>query len=97
MIPVQLIGMAGAVVFAILMGLREKRRIAAASLKGTTPYEMDSLLPVSDDTADISDTVQKPKKPLINGGLIIASVICLAFGFISALCFYDRTFHCFNG
>ncbi len=40
------------------MGLREKRRIAAASLKGTTPYEMDSLLPVSDDTADITETVQ---------------------------------------
>ncbi|MGV6984015.1 CitMHS family transporter [Providencia hangzhouensis] len=84
LIPVQLIGMGGAVVFAILMGLREKRRIAAASLKGTTPYEMDSLLPVSDDTADITETVQKPKKPLINGGLIVASVVCLAFGLLSA-------------
>ncbi len=45
---------------------------------------MDSLLPVSDDTADITETVQKPKKPLINGGLIVASVVCLAFGLLSA-------------
>ncbi|WP_368877228.1 CitMHS family transporter [Providencia vermicola] len=84
LIPVQIIGMAGAAVFAALMGVREKRRIAAAAAKGTTPYMMDSLLPANEQMADISEQTHKPKKPWINGGLILASVICLAFGLLSA-------------
>ncbi|HHR5881525.1 TPA: CitMHS family transporter [Providencia alcalifaciens] len=84
LIPVQLIGMGGAVVFAIIMGMREKRRIAAAALNGTTPYQMDSLLGESEQIADVVDIAHKPKKPLINGGLIVGAIICLAFGLLSA-------------
>ncbi|MDN0007534.1 CitMHS family transporter [Providencia stuartii] len=84
LIPVQIIGMAGAVVFAVIMGLREKRRIAAAALKGTSPYLMDSLLPANEQIADVNEQINKPQKPWINGGLIVASIICLAFGLLSA-------------
>ncbi|EKT62186.1 CitMHS family transporter [Providencia burhodogranariea] len=84
LIPVQIIGMAGAAVFAALMGIRENRRIAAARLNGTTPYEMDSLLPANEQMADINEPGHKPKKPWFNGGLIIISIICLAFGLLSA-------------
>lgn len=51
LIPVQIAGVAGAAVFAIFMGMREKSRIAAAQLQGTTPYELDSLLEDEDDLA----------------------------------------------
>ncbi|EQA6336110.1 CitMHS family transporter [Providencia stuartii] len=84
LIPVQIIGMAGAVVFTVIMGLREKRRIAAAALKGTSPYLMDSLLPANEQIADVNEQINKPQKPWINGGLIVASIICLAFGLLSA-------------
>ncbi|MCW2254013.1 CitMHS family citrate-Mg2+:H+ or citrate-Ca2+:H+ symporter [Providencia alcalifaciens] len=84
LIPVQIIGMAGAAVFAALMGIRENRRIAAAKLNGTTPYDMDSLLPANEQLTDINGSGHKPKKPWINGGLIIVSIICLAFGLLSA-------------
>lgn len=84
LIPVQIIGMAGAAVFAALMGIRENRRIAAAKLNGTTPYDMDSLLPANEQLTDINGAGHKPKKPWINGGLIIVSIICLAFGLLSA-------------
>ncbi|HEM8879344.1 TPA: TRAP transporter large permease subunit [Providencia stuartii] len=84
LIPVQIIGMAGAVVFAVIMGLREKRRIAAAAFKGTSPYLMDSLLPANEQIADVNEQINKPQKPWINGGLIVASIICLAFGLLSA-------------
>lgn len=84
LIPVQIIGMVGAAIFAALMGIREKRRIAAAAQKGTTPYLTDSLLPANEQLADVEQQINKPKKPWINGGLIIASIICLAFGLLSA-------------
>lgn len=84
LIPVQIIGIGGAAVFAALMGIRENRRIAAAKLNGTTPYDMDSLLPKNEQLADINGAGHKPKKPWINGSLIIISIICLAFGLLSA-------------
>lgn len=55
LIPVQIAGVAGAAVFAIFMGMREKSRIAAAQLQGTTPYELDSLLEDEDDLASQSE------------------------------------------
>ncbi|MEQ4692585.1 CitMHS family transporter [Providencia manganoxydans] len=84
LIPVQIIGMVGAAIFAALMGVREKRRIAAAAQKGTTPYLADSLLPANEQFSDVEQQINKPQKPWINGGLIIASIICLAFGLLSA-------------
>ncbi|MEY1578909.1 CitMHS family transporter [Providencia manganoxydans] len=84
LIPVQVIGMVGAAIFAALMGVREKRRIAAAAQKGTTPYLADSLLPANEQFSDVEQQINKPQKPWINGGLIIASIICLAFGLLSA-------------
>lgn len=84
LIPVQIIGMVGAAIFAALMGVREKRRIAAAAQKGTTPYLADSLLLANEQFSDVEQQINKPQKPWINGGLIIASIICLAFGLLSA-------------
>ncbi|KLN95565.1 CitMHS family transporter [Moellerella wisconsensis] len=83
LIPVQIAGVAGAAVFAIFMGMREKRRIAAAQLQGTTPYKLDSLLEDEDDLATQSE-IQKPVRPIFNGLLIVGSVICLALGLLSA-------------
>ncbi len=83
LIPVQIAGIAGAAVFAVLVGIREKRRIAAAAINGTTPYQLDSLLEDEGDHADNS-LIHQPQKPLINGSLIIISVVTLAFGWLSA-------------
>lgn len=80
-IPVQIIGILGMVGVAVIMGLREKRRIAAAHLMGTTPFNQDCTLT---DFPDDSDETVKPKKLWINVGLIISAVICLAFGLFSA-------------
>lgn len=80
-IPVQVIGMAGMVVFAVIMAMREKRRIAAASLKGTTPFEMDYAGGEFEDKAFDSTL---PKFFWFNVALIIIAIICLAFGLFSA-------------
>ena len=80
-IPVQVIGILGMVGVAVIMGLREKRRIAAAHLMGTTPFEQDCILT---DFPDDSDETIKPKKLWLNVSLIIAAIICLAFGLFSA-------------
>lgn len=84
LIPVQIIGMIGAAGFAVIMGIREKRRIAKAAMHRTTPYQMDSLLPENEQMADLNEPGHKPQKPWINGGLIIISIACLAFGLLSA-------------
>ena len=80
-IPVQVIGILGMVGVAVIMGLREKRRIAAAHLMGTTPFEQDCILT---DFPDDSDETIQPKKLWLNVSLIIAAIICLAFGLFSA-------------
>jgi CitMHS family citrate-Mg2+:H+ or citrate-Ca2+:H+ symporter len=80
-IPVQVAGVLGMVGVAVLMSLREKRRIAAAKLLGTTPFEQDCSL--TDFAADTGKTV-KAKNFWVNVALIIAAIICLAFGLFSA-------------
>lgn len=81
LIPVQLLGMVGAVVFAVFMGMRENRRIAAAKTLGTTPYAMDSNLP--DDSFD-DDKTEKAVLFWPNLILILITVSSLAFGLLSA-------------
>lgn len=80
-IPVQIWGMLGMVGFAILMGMREKRRISVAKLQGTTPFEQDCL--ISDLPQDTQENV-KPKNFIINVSLILIAIVCLAFGLFSA-------------
>lgn len=80
-IPVQVIGLLGMIGVAVIMGLREKRRIAAAQLMGTTPFNQDCLLT---DFPEDSNEIVKPKNLWVNVGLIISAIICLAFGLFSA-------------
>ncbi|OTG79193.1 citrate transporter [Acinetobacter sp. ANC 4558] len=80
-IPVQLLGMLGMVGFAAIMGKREQRRIAAASLLGTTPFEQDCLIK---DLPEENNEEIKPKNFIINIALILISIACLAFGLFSA-------------
>ncbi|MFT0212534.1 SLC13 family permease [Pseudomonas sp. F1_0610] len=86
LILVQVLGILGSVAFAAVMGVREKRRIVAAAAKGTTPYQMDSLLKDElDITKDESSSeVKKPVRPLLNSSLIVGAIICLAFGLLPA-------------
>lgn len=81
LIPVQVIGILGMMGFAILMGLREKKRILAAQALGTTPFEQDCM--AADMAEDVQEQV-KPKKFWFNIALVILAVICLAFGLFSA-------------
>ncbi|ENX18178.1 hypothetical protein F895_00250 [Acinetobacter sp. CIP 64.2] len=81
LIPVQVVGVLGMMGFAVLMGLREKKRILAAQAFGTTPFEQDCM------AADLAEDTQeqvKPKKFWFNIALVILAVICLAFGLFSA-------------
>ncbi|HDS8345902.1 TPA: citrate transporter [Proteus mirabilis] len=82
-IPVQIIGIFGSMLFAAVMGVRETKRIAKAKLKGTTPYEQDSLLRQFDEDQPETGT-EKPQKFWINLLLIIGSITCLALGLFSA-------------
>jgi CitMHS family citrate-Mg2+:H+ or citrate-Ca2+:H+ symporter len=81
LIPVQVIGILGMMGFAVLMGLREKKRILAAQALGTTPFEQDCM--AADMAEDLQEQV-KPKKFWFNIALVILAVICLAFGLFSA-------------
>lgn len=81
LIPVQVIGILGMMGFAVLMGLREKKRILAAQALGTTPFEQDCM--AADMAEDLQEQV-KPKKFWFNIGLVVLAVICLAFGLFSA-------------
>ena len=83
LIPVQIIGVMASALVAGLFGWREKNRIARAELKGTTPYEQDSLLRQFDEVDDDTGS-EKPKKFLINISLVLAVVVSLAFGLLSA-------------
>jgi len=83
LIPVQIIGVAASVVVAGLFGLREKKRIARAQLKGTTPYEQDSLLKQFDEVETDTGS-EKPQKFLINLTLVLIVIACLALGLLSA-------------
>ncbi|MDQ8952777.1 citrate:proton symporter [Acinetobacter rudis] len=81
LIPIQIIGILGMMGFAVLMGIREKKRILAAQALGTTPFEQDYLL--SDVAIDLTEE-QKPKKFWLNISTIIIAILCLAFGLFSA-------------
>lgn len=81
LIPVQVIGILGMMGFAVLMGLREKKRILAAQALGTTPFEQDCM--AADMAEDVQEQV-KPKKFWFNIALVVLAVICLAFGLFSA-------------
>lgn len=81
LIPVQIAGILGMVVFAVMMGLREQKRIASAALLGTTPFAQDCLL--QDLAEDTTENI-KPKNLIYNLGLVVIAVICLAFGLFSA-------------
>lgn len=81
LIPVQIIGVAGMVVLAVLMGLREQRRIAAARALGTTPFERDCML---QEVGEESNERVAPKNLYYNIALVIVAIVCLAFGLLSA-------------
>ncbi len=82
-IPVQIVGIIGMMAFAAIMGLREKKRIQAAAINGTTPFEQDcTLSDLAEDTDD--GEARKPKNFWFNIALILISIICLAFGLFSA-------------
>lgn len=82
-IPVQIVGIIGMIAFAAIMGLREKKRIQAAAINGTTPFEQDcNLSDLAEDTDD--GEARKPKNFWFNIALILISIICLAFGLFSA-------------
>lgn len=82
-IPVQFVGIIGMMAFAAIMGLREKKRIQAAAINGTTPFEQDyTLSDLAEDTDDRE--ARKPKNFWFNIALILISIICLAFGLFSA-------------
>ncbi|MDQ8942574.1 CitMHS family transporter [Acinetobacter soli] len=82
-IPVQIVGIIGMMAFAAIMGLREKKRIQAAAINGTTPFEQDyTLSDLAEDTDDRE--ARKPKNFWFNIALILISIICLAFGLFSA-------------
>lgn len=83
LIPVQIMGVMASTLVAGLFGWREKKRIARAALKGTTPYEQDSLLKQFDEV-DNDTGSEKPQKFLVNILLVLAVVISLAFGLLSA-------------
>lgn len=80
-IPVQILGVLGIAAFAVVMGVREKRRIAAAQLLGTTPFEKDCL--IQDFPEETTQDIQ-PKHFWTNIVLILIAIICLAFGLFSA-------------
>ena len=82
-IPVQIVGIVGMMAFAAIMGLREKKRIQAAAIHGTTPFQQDcTLTDLAEDTDD--GQVRKPKNFWFNIALILISIVCLAFGLFSA-------------
>ena len=85
LIPVQIIGVLIMAGFAVLMGMREQRRIAAAGLNGTTPFEMDCIATdLADDCFDDDNEEHKPRNLWINLTLVVIAVIALAFGLFSA-------------
>lgn len=80
-IPVQILGIFGMVVVAVLTGMREKRRIAAAKMNGTTPFNLD----YAGDTFEENDHQEPVSKFFwFNISLILIAIICLAFGLFSA-------------
>ncbi len=83
LIPVQIAGVAMMMGFAVFFGMREKRRIAAAHLQGTTPFEMDCM---ATDLADeqASEDQSRPKYLWLNLSLVLIAVLILAFGLFSA-------------
>lgn len=83
LIPVQIMGVMASTLVAGLFGWREKKRIARSALQGTTPYEQDSLLRQFDEVDDDTGS-EKPQKFLINLSLVLAVVVSLALGLLSA-------------
>jgi CitMHS family citrate-Mg2+:H+ or citrate-Ca2+:H+ symporter len=82
LIPVQIAGVLGMVVMAVIMGLREKRRIATAkAMYGTTPFAQDCLL---EDIKSESTEPAQTRFFYVNVVLILLAIACLAFDWISA-------------
>jgi len=81
-IPVQIIGVLGMVVFAVLMGMREKRRIAKAQALGTTPFEQDCMLQEFTASGDQEHTT--PQYFYINVAIILIAIASLALDLLSA-------------
>ncbi|MDH5857984.1 CitMHS family transporter [Lampropedia aestuarii] len=83
LIPVQIFGVACMVAVAAVFGLREKRRIAAAQLAGTTPFEQDCMLPEVQEQERQAQQA-RPKHFFYNIAVVIVTVACLAMGWLSA-------------
>lgn len=83
LIPVQIIGVMASILVAGLFGWREKKRIALASLQGTTPYQQDPLLTQFAEV-DNDNGSEQPKYFFANISLVLVVVISLAFGLLSA-------------
>lgn len=83
LIPVQIAGVAFMVVFAIIMGTREKYRIAAAQKKGTTPFQQDCSMQDFEPT-DATTCDNPPQRFIANCFILVLSIILLAFGILSA-------------
>lgn len=83
LIPVQIAGVAMMMGFAVLFGMREKRRIAAAHLQGTTPFEMDCMATDLANEQAVEDQ-SRPKYLWLNLSLVLIAVLILAFGLFSA-------------
>lgn len=81
LIPVQIIGVLGMVGVAVLMGMREQRRIAAARALGTTPFEQDCMLK---EIGEESNHSAQPKNFAFNIALVVIAVAMLATGWLSA-------------
>lgn len=86
LIPVQISGVLIMAGFAVLFGMREQRRIAAAQSNGTTPFEMDCMATDLAEDADEDDDSEehKPRNLWLNLSLVVLAVITLAFGLFSA-------------
>lgn len=81
-IPVQILGVLGMVFFAVIMGMREKGRIARAQALGTTPFEQDYM--GEDFGPEVLSNEAKSKFFWFNISLVIGAIVCLAFGLFSA-------------
>lgn len=90
LIPVQILGVLGMAGFGVIFGLREQRRIAAAKLKGTTPFELDYR---GDDFAEIDPNSTTPKSKFFWFNVVLyirGDYLFSIRAFFGALCIYDR-------
>ncbi|WP_186669895.1 CitMHS family transporter [Sporosarcina sp. BP05] len=89
LIKIQIIGLVLLVVLAVLLGIREKRRIAKLALAGEGPISADDVLDSSLDVNQNQDSVtekvvSRPKLYWINTVLAISVIGVLVWGVIPA-------------